>query len=108
MSVEIKYVVVRENKEVMTFTDKKEADAYDKMLDISEELMSYIEEKYPDLKEEQLEGLCVVLAKNKDDIGKLLKGTKVDKLNKKPTPKKNDTEKTMKADDKDQPETDAA
>ena len=33
MAVEVKYVVIREGEEKMSFTSKKEADAYDKMLD---------------------------------------------------------------------------
>ncbi|MHA6386191.1 YebG family protein, partial [Escherichia coli] len=32
MAVEVKYVVIREGEEKMSFTSKKEADAYDKML----------------------------------------------------------------------------
>ena len=38
MAVEIKYVVVRNGEEKMTFVSKKEADAYDKMLDMADEL----------------------------------------------------------------------
>ena len=30
MAVEVKYVVIREGEEKMSFTSKKEADAYDK------------------------------------------------------------------------------
>ncbi len=33
MAVEIKYVVIREGEEKMSFASKKEADAYDKMLE---------------------------------------------------------------------------
>ena len=38
MAVEIKYVVIREGEEKMSFASKKEADAYDKMLDLAEML----------------------------------------------------------------------
>ena len=38
MAVEIKYVVVRNGEEKMTFVSKKEADAYDRMLDLADEL----------------------------------------------------------------------
>lgn len=38
MAVEIKFVVVRQGEEKMTFTTKKEADAYDKMLDLADNL----------------------------------------------------------------------
>ena len=36
MAVEVKYVVIREGEEKMSFTSKKEADAYDKMLDTAD------------------------------------------------------------------------
>ena len=39
MAVEIKYVVIREGEEKMSFASKKEADAYDKMLDLAEVLI---------------------------------------------------------------------
>ena len=81
MSVETKYVVVRGNKEIMTFIEKKEADAYDKMLDISEELFTYMKPILTNVDEEKLEEICVFLAKEKDDLARLLKGTKVEKLN---------------------------
>ena len=38
MAVEVKYVVVRNGEEKMTFASKKEADAYDKMLDLADNL----------------------------------------------------------------------
>lgn len=36
MAVEVKYVVIREGEEKMSFTSKKEADARDKMLDTAD------------------------------------------------------------------------
>ncbi|MGL4714760.1 MAG: YebG family protein, partial [Aeromonas sp.] len=42
MAVEIKYVVVREGVEKMTFASKKEADAYDKLLDTADELITLL------------------------------------------------------------------
>ena len=42
MAVVIQYVVVRNGKEVMTFTSKKEADAHDKMLEIAEGLYDFL------------------------------------------------------------------
>lgn len=36
MAVEVKYVVIREGEEKMSFTSKKEADAQDKMLDTAD------------------------------------------------------------------------
>lgn len=43
MAVVVKYVVERNGVERMTFTTKKEADAYDKMLDIAESLELMLE-----------------------------------------------------------------
>lgn len=42
MAVEIKYVVIREGEEKMSFTSKKEADAYDKMLDTADLLDTWL------------------------------------------------------------------
>ncbi len=42
MAVEVKYVVIREAKEKMSFTSKKEADAYDKMLDTADLLDTWL------------------------------------------------------------------
>jgi hypothetical protein len=42
MAVEIKYVVIREGEEKMSFASKKEADAYDKMLDLAEVLNDWL------------------------------------------------------------------
>jgi dsDNA-binding SOS-regulon protein len=44
MAVEIKYVVIREGEEKMSFASKKEADAYDKMLDLAEVLNDWLVE----------------------------------------------------------------
>ena len=42
MAVEVKYVVIREGEEKMSFTSKKEADAYDKMLDTADLLDAWL------------------------------------------------------------------
>ncbi|STJ91195.1 DNA damage-inducible protein YebG [Escherichia coli] len=42
MAVEVKYVVIREGEEKMSFTSKKEADAYDKMLDTADLLDTWL------------------------------------------------------------------
>ena len=44
MAVIVKYVVERNGEEKMTFTSKSEADAYDKMLDIADELFTFLGE----------------------------------------------------------------
>jgi uncharacterized protein len=43
MAVIVKYIVVRNGEEKMTFATKKEADAYDKMLDIADNLFEFLE-----------------------------------------------------------------
>lgn len=43
MAVIVKYVVERNGEEKMTFTSKAEADAYDKMLDMADELFTLLE-----------------------------------------------------------------
>ena len=45
MAVEVKYVVIREGEEKMSFTSKKEADAYDKMLDTADLLDTWLAEQ---------------------------------------------------------------
>ena len=74
MAVIVKYVVVRDGVEKMTFTTKKEADAYDKMLDIAENLQAFIENSEIEVPEELLEPLSLFLAEKRDQVGALLKG----------------------------------
>ncbi|QYK03012.1 YebG family protein [Shewanella psychrotolerans] len=74
MAVITKFVVVREGVEKMTFTSKKEADAYDKMLDIADNLLPFIEQSALGLDDSATEKLCFYLAENKDQLMGLLKG----------------------------------
>ena len=76
MAVVVKYVVERNGVERMTFTTKKEADAYDKMLDIAESLELMLEKVDVPLSEQQVESLALEIAKSKDDFMAVLKGTK--------------------------------
>lgn len=76
MAVVVKYIVVRNGVEKMTFTSKKEADAYDKMLDIADDLYEYIETAGLDINEERLEELSLFLSQNKDHVMNILKGIK--------------------------------
>ncbi len=75
MAVVVKYVVVRENGvEKKTFTSKKEADAYDKLLDIADAVSEYLEAAVEvELSTEQREGLGYALAMDRDAVIKLLK-----------------------------------
>ena len=68
MAVIIKYVVERNGEEKMTFTSKAEADAYDKMLDMSDELFELLSKSQLIESEEQQEALALYLAQNKDEV----------------------------------------
>ncbi|MBL4913746.1 YebG family protein [Shewanella schlegeliana] len=85
MAVITQFVVVREGVEKMTFTSKKEADAYDKMLDIADNLIPFLSKSELELDERDVEKLSFFLAQNKEDLQVLLKGGS---LNKKAAPKK--------------------
>ncbi|GAA4892738.1 YebG family protein [Ferrimonas pelagia] len=75
MAVIVKYVVERQGEEVMTFSSKAEADAYDKMLDLAESLVGFLE--LPGcLSDEQIEQLSLHMAQNKEQLQTLLKGKK--------------------------------
>ncbi|MFM5207100.1 YebG family protein [Aeromonas hydrophila] len=76
MAVEIKYVVVREGVEKMTFASKKEADAYDKLLDTADELMHLLAGAPVRLEPEQQESLAFYLAEQRDLLQNVLRGAK--------------------------------
>jgi dsDNA-binding SOS-regulon protein len=82
MAVIVKYVVERNGEEKMTFTSKAEADAYDKMLDMADELFSLLSESKLIEDEEKQEELSLYLAQRKEEVLYAL-GAK-----RKPTPKK--------------------
>lgn len=77
MAVEIKYVVVRKGEEKMTFASKKEADAYDKMLDMAEVFSDWLSVASLTLEEEQREVLGMFLAENKDAVQHILRTSKL-------------------------------
>ena len=74
MAVIIKYIVERKGVEKMTFTSKKEADAYDKMLDSADQISLFLSESPVSLDEQQLEELGLYVASNKDVLQNLFKG----------------------------------
>lgn len=76
MAVEIKYVVVRGGVEKMTFASKKEADAYDKLLDTADELLVLLAGSPVDLSQEQQEGLAFYLAEQRELLQNVLRGGK--------------------------------
>ena len=87
MAVIIKYIVERKGVEKMTFTSKKEADAYDKMLDCSDQFASFIGASTVTLDDQQLEELGLYIASNKDIVQGLFKGSDFAALKEKATEK---------------------
>jgi len=74
MAVIVKYIVVRNGEEKMTFATKKEADAYDKMLDIADNLFEFLEGSDVKLSEEQMERISLLLAENRETVMPILRG----------------------------------
>ncbi len=73
MAVEVKYVVIREGEEKMSFTSKKEADAYDKMLDTADLLDTWLTNSPVQMEDEQREALSLWLAEQKDVLSTIRK-----------------------------------
>jgi dsDNA-binding SOS-regulon protein len=80
MTVITKFVVEHKGVEKLVTTDKKEAEKYDRMLDVADNLSEYLVAKGVELEEDALEDLSILLSKNKDDISKLFKGTQAQRL----------------------------
>lgn len=68
----------------MTFASKKQADAYDKMLDLADNLGEWLQQAPLNLDDEQREGLSFFLAENKDALGLILRGASPAETLKKP------------------------
>ncbi|MGF1738960.1 YebG family protein [Photobacterium satsumensis] len=68
MAVIIKYVVERNGEEKMTFTSKSEADAYDKMLDMADEMFTLLSESELFEDEAKQEELSLFLAQKREDV----------------------------------------
>lgn len=80
MTVITRYVVEHKGVEKFVTADKKEADQYDKMLGVADNLCEYIEGKGINLEASILEDLSIMLSKNKESLGKLLKGVAAEEL----------------------------
>lgn len=93
MAVAVKYVVVRNGEEKMTFANKKDADAYDKMLDLADSLGEWLQQAPITLEDEQREGLSFFLAENKEALTQILRGAMPQETVKKPAKAK--TEKPV-------------
>ena len=61
-------------------TDKKEADRYDKMLDVADNLAAFIQAKGMTIEDGLLEELSILLSKNKDKVARMLKGVDAQSL----------------------------
>ena len=75
MAVIVQYIVEKNGTVKMTFDNKKEAEAYDKTLDIAANMWVYLEKSGIDVEEEKLEELCMFIATNKDETMAILKGS---------------------------------
>ncbi len=76
MAVIVKYIVVRNGEEKMTFATKKEADAHDKMLDIADNLFDFLESAKTKLTEAQLEEVSLIMAQKREELLPILRGLK--------------------------------
>ena len=68
MAVIIKYVVERNGEEKMTFTSKSEADAYDKMLDMADEMFTLLSESELFEDDAKQEELSLFLAQKREEV----------------------------------------
>lgn len=73
MAVVVKYVVIREGEEKMAFASKKDADAYDKMLDLADTLNSWLAQGPVELDAGQQDALAMWLAEQRDTLSAVLK-----------------------------------
>jgi len=80
MAVIVQYIVVRNGEQKMTFTSKKEADAYDKVLDISDQMYTFLESAKLEMSATQLEELSFYMSKNREEVVGLLRGGTVKKV----------------------------
>lgn len=78
MAVIVKYVVVRDGKDDVMFSTKKEADAYDRMLDIAERLWAFLQTSQVAIEPDQLEALAFFMAQHSEQVSRLLRGGTLD------------------------------
>ncbi len=75
--IEIEYIVKdKQGVERLRTADKKEADAYDRVLDVAEHFAHWLREEQvvPNLPDEDLEELTIYLARNARTVERILKG----------------------------------
>ena len=68
MTVESRFVVIRQGVEVETFMDKKAADEYDRMLDMADNLAEMFEQAPVELSEPMREELSIYFAQRREDV----------------------------------------
>ncbi|WP_116473127.1 YebG family protein [Zobellella maritima] len=68
MAVTLQYLVVRNGITKMTFTDKKEADAYDRLLDLADQIDELLSTGPVELNEQDRENLALFLAQSQDRL----------------------------------------
>lgn len=79
MAVITRFIVVRNGVELeKVFDVKKEAEAYDKMLDAAENLAAFIKQSdlQIELDAKTIDEVAICLAKNAPEVNKILKGVK--------------------------------
>ncbi len=74
MAIITRYAVEHKGVEKLVTTDKKEADRYDKMLDVADNLAAFMQAKGMNIEDDLLEELSILLSKNKDKVAKMFKG----------------------------------
>jgi dsDNA-binding SOS-regulon protein len=77
MAVVTKFVVVRKGEEKMTFANKKEADAYDKMLDMADAFSEWLLKSDLQLDDAAAENIALHLAEQKDAVQHILRTSKL-------------------------------
>lgn len=77
MAVETKFVVVRKGEEKMTFASKKEADAYDRLLDMAEAFTDLLLQSGKPVDETLAEDLGLYLAEQKMAVQHILRTSKL-------------------------------
>jgi dsDNA-binding SOS-regulon protein len=76
MAVIVKYVVVYDGREEMSFSTRKEAEAHDKMLSIAERLYAFLHTAEIPIAEDTLDALSLFMAQHREHIETILKGEK--------------------------------
>jgi dsDNA-binding SOS-regulon protein len=76
MAITTQYIVTHNGKEKLVTTDKKEADQYDKMLDVADNMSTFIRQLCPnlDIQDAALEEVTIKLSQNKVALQNILRG----------------------------------